>query len=183
MGTRKVLLVVLDDEHPGELRRAVGRQLDGSPQVHVVAPARVGMLDWLATDEDDARTEAEVRAFEAEWTLADRADVEGEAGDADPIVAVEDALHAFDADQILLVGAAAEDGGLEEGLRRFGVPVSRLDSGGRSRRRSALREFRRGITSGRSNATPFVLFAGVNLTLLLLAALVSLIVVLIIWLL
>jgi len=39
------------------------------------------------------------------------------------------------------------------------------------------------IRAGRSKATPFVLFASVNLTLLALAAAISLIVILIIWLL
>jgi hypothetical protein len=35
-----------------------------------------------------------VRALEAEWTLADHAEVEGEASEADPVQAVEDALRA-----------------------------------------------------------------------------------------
>jgi hypothetical protein len=52
--------------------------------VHV-APARVGALEWLATDEDDARQQAHVRVLAAEWTLADQAQVQGEAGDVDPV--------------------------------------------------------------------------------------------------
>lgn len=182
MGTRNLLLVLLEDTPPLELRRAIARRAE-SPHVRVVAPARVGTLEWLATDEDQARAEADVRALEAEWTLADEGDVEGEAGDVDPLLAVEDALRDFDADEILLVGGAGEDGGLEEALQRFGRPVIRLDGRDRIRRRSSLREFLRGIRSGRSRATPFVAFAGVNLTLLALAAVISLIVLLIVWLL
>jgi hypothetical protein len=50
------------------------------------------------------------------------------------------------------------------------------------RERNALREFGRAIRAGRSKATPFVLFAGVNLALLGLATAISLIVLLIVWL-
>ena len=150
--------------------------------MHVVAPTRVGMLDWLATDEDAARATAEVQALEAEWALADDADVEGEAGDVDPIVAVEDALRRFDADEILLVGGASENGGIEKALKGLDRPVRRVDDDGQVRQRSTLRGFWRAIRAGRSKATPFVFFASVNLALLVLAAAISLIVLLILWL-
>jgi hypothetical protein len=179
---RNLLLVLLDGATPAALSRAV-RRLDEAASVHVVAPTRVGMLDWLATDEDDARVAAEVRALEAEWALADDAEVEGEAGDVDPIVAVEDALRRFDAEEILLVGGATEDGGVEDSLKRFGRPIRRRDGASQIRERSLLREFGRAIRAGGSKATPFVLFASVNLTLLALAAAISLIVILIVWLL
>lgn len=86
--------------------------------MHVVAPRRVSTLQWLASDEDEARTEAEVRALEAEWTLSDEAEAEGEAGDVDPVQAVADALRTFPADEILLVGRG--EGGIEASLRDFG---------------------------------------------------------------
>jgi hypothetical protein len=58
---RNLLLVLLDGVPARALRQAVLRRMDGAANVHVVAPTRVGMLDWLATDEDDARAAAEVR--------------------------------------------------------------------------------------------------------------------------
>ena len=177
------LLVVLEDAIPPELREAIAERGDGPPHVRVVAPTRAGLLAWLATDEDRARSEAEVRALESEWLLSDAAEIQGEAGDVDPVLAVEDALRSFDADEILLVGCAAEDGGLEASLRRFGLPVSRLDESVPVRGRSQVREFAGGIRSGRSKATLFVLFASVNLTLLVLAALIALVAILIVWLL
>jgi hypothetical protein len=183
MATRKLLVVVFEDATRPELREAIADRGDGPPQVRVVAPTRAGLLEWLATDEDRARSEAEVRALESEWILSDEAEIEGQAGDVDPVLAVEDALRSFDADEILLVGGAAEDGGLEASLRRFGLPISRPDHSAALRRRSQLREFARGIRSGRSKATPFVVFASVNLTLLVLAALIALLVALIVWLL
>jgi hypothetical protein len=153
------LLVLLDGARPAALRQAVRRRLDEAANVHVVAPTRVGMLDWLATDEDDARTAAEARALEAAWALADDAEVEGEAGDVDPIVAVADALRRFDADEIVLVGGPTENGGVEDALRRFGRPIRRLDGDSQVRDPSSLRELGRAIRAGRSKLTPFVLFA------------------------
>lgn len=91
---RNLLLVLLDGATPAALGRAVRRRLDEAASVHVVAPSRVGILDWLATEEDDARAAAEVRALKAEWALAADAVVEREAGDVDPIVAVEDSYGA-----------------------------------------------------------------------------------------
>jgi hypothetical protein len=67
---RNILLVLLDGVSSGPLRQAVRRRVGEAANVHVVAPTRVGMLDWLATDEDAARTTAEVQALEAEWALA-----------------------------------------------------------------------------------------------------------------
>ena len=149
--------------------------------MHVVAPTLVGRLDWLATAEDDAHRQAEVRAFDAEWLLADRAEVDGEAGDADPIQAVEDALRHFPADEILIAGGAA-DPDLEVALRRFSASRSTHPDGAWGRRHSRAYRALRELAAGRNNATPFVLFIGVNTALLLLGLALSLLVLLILWL-
>jgi hypothetical protein len=146
---RNILLVLLDGVSSPTLRQAVRQRLGEPANVHVVAPTRVDMLDWLASDEDAARATAEVQALEAEWALTDDADVEGEAGDADPVLVVEDALRRFDADEIVLVGGASENGGLEEALERLDRPVIRVDDAA-GRERSSLREF--GVRSGAGEA-------------------------------
>ena len=182
MGARNLLVVVLPGGSESAMRRAIADRAGGESSVHVVAPTRVGPLEWLATDEDEARAAAAVRALAAEWTLADEAKVEGEAGDVDPIVAVEDALVGFPADEILIVGGASEDGVIERSLRRFGLPVTRVDGPLPEPRHGQAREVARAIVGGRSRATPFVFFAGVNLALLALAALITAVVVLVVWL-
>src|ERR687887_252801 len=91
-----VLVVLLEDGAETALRREVRRRGDEVRAVHVVAPAQVGAIQWLATDEDEARRQAERRALEAEWMLEGTAEVEAEAGDPDPVLAVEDSLRAFD---------------------------------------------------------------------------------------
>ena len=176
---RNLLVVLLEQGSRSRLRRAIAVRGDGQVNVHVVAPTRVGPLEWLATDEDAARAEAAVRAFEVEWTLADEAEVEAEAGDVDPVLAVEDALRKFPADEILLVGADGEDGGLEASLRRFGLPVTRIDGPLSARSANPLREWARALAAGRSKATPFVFFVAVNAALLVLAALIALVVLLV----
>ena len=175
-----VLLLLLGDLPPAELRAELDRLPEPIRRVHVVAPALVRPLDWLATAEDNAQRQAEVRVLEAEWTLADELDVAGAAGDADPVQAVEDALRSFPAGLIVLAGPAA-DPDLEEALARFGLPLRRLQPP--PRRRSRLYRVSRDLASGRSETTPFVLFLGVNGVLTVVAVLLSLLAVLVLWLL
>jgi hypothetical protein len=175
--SRNLLVVLLNDAPLDELHDAVGKAGNGRPQVYVVAPAHVGPLHWLATDEQSARDEAGVRALEAEWILADEASVGGGAGDADPTLAVEDALRSFKADEILLVGGTAADQGLRETLSPFGVPVRWVGAPPAKGRAARLRA----LTSGRSNATPFVAFVTANLALLLIGVTITIAVLLILW--
>jgi hypothetical protein len=183
MARKNLLVVLLADAPLSRLRQAVAARGEGSANVHVVAPAHVSKLEWLATDEDEARAEADIRALEAEWTLADDAAVEGEGGDVDPVQAVQDALREFPADEILVAAGPDENGGLEASLRGLGVPVSRLGGSLPLHRRDRVRETARRIAAGRSKATPFVFFAGVNLALLVLVVLLALVVALVLWLL
>lgn len=101
MTPKNLLIVMLEGGSRSALQHAVAQRGDGAPNVHVVAPTQVGPLEWLATDEDDARAEAGARALEAEWMLTTEADVGAETGDVDPVLAVEDALRKFPADEIL----------------------------------------------------------------------------------
>ncbi|HEY3017201.1 MAG TPA: hypothetical protein VGJ23_00075 [Gaiellaceae bacterium] len=180
---RNLLVLLLGEGSRSRLQRAIAERGDGPANVHIVAPTRIGPLEWLASDEDHARAEAAVRALDAEWTLTGEAEVEAEPGDVDPVLAVEDALRNFQADEILLVGAPGEDGGLEASLQRFGVLVTRLEGSRPARRADPLREWARALAGGRSKATPFVFFVAANLALFALAALIALFVLLVLWLL
>lgn len=180
--TRNLLVVLLDDVSLSELRATVEEHAGERPNVYVVAPAHVGPLHWLATDEQAEREEAGARALEAEWILSAEAAVGGEVGEADPTLAIEDALRRFPADQILLVGGAS-DSGLHASLQGLGLPITGVGAalppgGGRSRLRATVR----GLTSGRSTATPFVAFVGANLALLLIGLVITLVVGLVVWL-
>lgn len=178
---RNLLLLLVGDEPPRQLREEIVERFEPPLRIHVVAPARVRPLDWLATAEGDAQRQAEVRVLEIEWTLAEAGDVEGEAGESDPVQAVDDALRSFPADEILVSGADVP-ADLEAGLRHFGLPVQRLGAPRQLRRPGPVRRGLRALAAGRHDATPFVLFVGVNLALLLLGILLALLVLLILWL-
>jgi hypothetical protein len=112
---RNVLVVSSVPDAPSELRAALGGDVG---EVKVVAPAvKQSRLQWLTNAEDDARVEAERTAQKVAQATADDAErVEAEAGDPDPLLAVEDALRTFPADEIVVVLRAGEDASwLEEG--------------------------------------------------------------------
>ena len=168
-----VLLLADDAEQP--LRAAIEARIEPPERVLVVAPALVGDLDWLFSAEDEAQRQAEVRALSSEWSLADSTQVAASPGDVDPVQAVADALHEFAADEILVVGPVDRE--LDSALSRFGLPVGHIATG-EGRGQSFLRR----LAGGRDDATPFVVFVGANLALLLASALLSLVVLLILWL-
>lgn len=180
---RKVLVLLLDPVSRETLEGAVESAEGEDVVVYVVAPARVGPLEWLATDERRAHGEAGARVLEAEWLLAGAAEIGGETGASDPVLAVTDALERFAADELLVVGTGTIDPALLRALRTLGLPVR--VSGlvvGRDTLRGRAAETLRSLTSGRSTATPFVAFVAANLGLLLLAILGAAIVGLAVWL-
>ena len=174
-----LLVLLLGDTKPARLHDAIAARSERPARIHVVASPIVGPLDWLATSEDSSRRGAKARILETEWTLADQANVDGEAGDVDPVQAVEDALRGFPADEILIAGNAA-DGDLDEALRRFGLPIGRVDPPPANH--SSFYRGLRGLAGGHNSATPLILFFGVNTVLVLFALLFSLLIVLALWL-
>ncbi len=125
MAARRLLVVAtvpLDGDVLRERVKAATGETDA--ELRVLAPAaRMSRLQWLASEEDEARAEAEETA----------ARTGGEPTDPDPVVAIEDALREFEADEIVVVTRSGErasfleeDAG-EEARRRFGIPVRELD--------------------------------------------------------
>lgn len=112
---RNVLVLSSSAPPADELRTALG---DDVGEIHIVAPAvKQSRLQWLTNEDDDARREAERTAQEvASATAGDADHVEAEAGDSDPLLAVEDALRTFDADEIVVITRTGKDASwLEEG--------------------------------------------------------------------
>ena len=112
---RNVLVISSVPEVPPQVHEELGTDVD---RVHVVAPAvEQSRLQWLTNAEDDARAEAERTAARVAQATGDEAQrVQAEAGDSDPLLAVEDALRTFDADEIVVVVRKGDDASwLEEG--------------------------------------------------------------------
>ena len=135
MATRNLLVVATVPVDEQVLREHVRRYAGGAEtRVHIVAPASdVSPLQWLASDDDGARVEAEAVAAQAADALAEDADtVEAEVGDSDPVQAIEDALRTFPADELVLVtrpGKSAtwlEQDSAAAAFERFDLPVTHL---------------------------------------------------------
>lgn len=133
--SRRILVVTTAPVEGDALRERVHEHAAGEEaELRVVATASdLSPLDWLATDEDQARGEAAERAAGVGKAVAPEAEtVEAEVGDSDPVQAIEDALRTFPADELLLVTRQDDDAGwLEEGaaaeaLARFSLPVTHL---------------------------------------------------------
>ncbi len=182
MTARNVLLVALDPISEEQLQTAIETRKEvADVTVHVVAPAPgIGRLQWLTGAVDEARAKAEELA--GRTADAVDAEVETEVGDRDPLVAVEDALRVFPADEILLAGSPGKD--VEAGLRRFGLPVSRVEgeAEGGVEKRAAPETLAREVAEGRAAKTPFVLMGTVGAILLVAVVLISLIAFLVVWL-
>lgn len=117
---RHVLVVALDAAVPDRLADA---------DVLVVAPARNTWLRHWVSDEDSARRRAGERAaLLVERLRRTAAHVEGRIGDADPLLAIADALSTFPADEVVIAAAPDASVGRLDALiararDRFPVPV------------------------------------------------------------
>jgi hypothetical protein len=129
---RRILVVATAPLEEDALRKRV-REHAGMDdvEVRVIAPAvELSPLEWLASDEDEARDAAAGVAREAKQAVQPAANrVETEVGDTDPLQAIEDALRRFPADEVIMVTRPEdearwlEEGTADEARERFRVPV------------------------------------------------------------
>jgi nucleotide-binding universal stress UspA family protein len=129
------ILVIANETVGGErLREEIRRRSEGyDEQVLVVCPALNSPLRHWASDEDDARVQAQKR-LDASLARLRAAGVEakGEVGDAEPVQAMEDALRLFGADEIIIsTHPEGRSNWLEKGIvetarERFVVPITHV---------------------------------------------------------
>ncbi|HEY4412488.1 MAG TPA: hypothetical protein VGN06_05775 [Gaiellaceae bacterium] len=170
------LLLVVGEASPQTVRLA----LAGAPgRIHVVVPAVVRPLDWLANADERATERASLRASEAEDALSGLVEVTSEAGDLDPVQAVADALVEFPATDMVIAGASADEG-LDRALARFGVPVYRV--GPRPGRKARVNREVRELAGGRNAGKLLALILGMNLAVMVAAIVLSLFALLVLWL-
>jgi hypothetical protein len=113
-GTHRVLVVVL----PGSGRPDVP---DTATEVVVIVPALASKTEALTGAVDDRRAEAQQTALSLTRGLSrDGRSVRGEVGADDPVLAVEDALRTFGADEVVVAGDAATVDAIRA---RVAVPV------------------------------------------------------------
>jgi hypothetical protein len=179
---RRLLVIATAPDPANELRERVRSYAGDDVEVLVVAPVSdISPVQWLTGDEDRAREKAERRAREAAEAVPARV-VDARIGDPDPLVAIEDALRTFPADELIIVTRPEEAATwLEQDARasldRFDLPVTRLvdDDGVLSESATAgpknVPEPAREIVRSRSPWTGFVVENAVLLTVMTIAAL------------
>jgi hypothetical protein len=104
--------------------------LEEASEILVITPMLPGRLQWLASDSDRARHEADERLNTVLGQLAEL-DVAatGRIADDTPLTAFADALRDFPADHILIAirnseHAGWQERGLIDEIRAFGIPIT-----------------------------------------------------------
>ncbi|WP_205697146.1 hypothetical protein [Conexibacter sp. SYSU D00693] len=128
----RLLVVATDPVEADDVRSAVDDDLDGA-EVLVVSPAvhESAVAFWMS-DSDQAIEDAEQAARKTAEALRDAgASARSETGEADPLLALQDALATYPADRVLVFARGdeeaqryREDELAEEAQRRFSVPVA-----------------------------------------------------------
>jgi hypothetical protein len=126
-GAHRVLVVASAEATTISAQRIA--ELAGSPKdVRVVVPVPSHRLDRWLSAEDDARREAQARlARSAGALVAAGLPVSGSVGDPDPAQALEDELHDFAADEVILLIANGKDP-LAKIEGRLGLPLRRVSA-------------------------------------------------------
>ena len=132
---RKILALVSEPISGDALRSALGDDA-GEAEVMVVAPALDSRTRFWTSDNDEAIARAEqVQQESVERLGEDGVDAVGDTGEADPLLALQDALATFPAEEILIVTRPegdqnwAEEDLVEQAQGRFDVPVRHMEVG------------------------------------------------------
>jgi hypothetical protein len=130
---KKILALVAEPVSADALRSAVGEEDANSAEVLVVAPALNTKKRFFLADPDPAIERAEAVQEETVERLDEAGiDAAGDTGEEDPLLALQDALVSYDADEIVLFTHAGgkqnwlEDGLVEQAKERFDAPVRHM---------------------------------------------------------
>lgn len=126
-----------------ELPPRIRSLIDTAAEILVVTPMLPGRLQWLASDTDRVRHEADERlqtVLGHVEELAPEASAAGAIGDDTPLTALEDAVRRFQPDHILLALRASDhsawqERGLTDRVREsFQIPLTsfEIDRAGRA---------------------------------------------------
>jgi hypothetical protein len=130
---KKILAVVSEPVSADALRSAIGEDEAADAEVLVVAPALSSKRRFLLADPDPAIEQAEeVQVETVERLDEEGVDAAGDTGESDPLLAIQDALQTFAADEIVLfTHPGGDQNWLEQGLvddakERFEAPVRHI---------------------------------------------------------
>ncbi|MBA2764740.1 MAG: hypothetical protein H0U42_08685 [Thermoleophilaceae bacterium] len=125
----RILALVSEPVSGEQLRSAIGESA-ANAEVLVVAPALISRTRWIFADPDPAIDRAEAVQEETVHQLdEDGVDAAGNTGESDPLLAIQDALATWPADELVVFHhPEAEANWLEDGLvddarARFSLPI------------------------------------------------------------
>lgn len=141
-GTRLLIVTGAAVAEVEELPPLIRSLIDTAAEILVVTPMLPGRLQWLASDTDRVRHEADERlqtVLGHVEELAPEASAAGAIGDDTPLTALEDAVRRFQPDHILLALRASDhrawqERGLTDRVREsFQIPLTsfEIDRAGR----------------------------------------------------
>jgi hypothetical protein len=130
---KKILALTSEAIDATALRSALGgEELDGA-EVLVVAPALTSKRRFILADPDPGIERAEEIQEETVERLGEEGvDAAGDTGESDPLLAIQDALATFEADEIVLFTHTGgkrnflEEGLVDEATERFSAPVRHM---------------------------------------------------------
>ena len=131
--SKKIIALVSEPISGAALKSAVGGDVAEDAEVLVVAPALNSKFKFLTSDADEAIARAEAVQEETVERLDEEGiDAAGDTGESDPLLALQDALQTYPADEIVLCMHGdqgrnwQEEGVVEQARERFGKPVKQL---------------------------------------------------------
>jgi hypothetical protein len=130
---KKILALVSEAIDAEALRSALGGEDVEGAEVLVIAPALNSRRRFILADPDAAIERAEAVQVETVERLDEGGvDAAGRTGEEDPLLALQDALVTFDADEIVLFTHSTgnrnflEEGLVDEATARFEPPVRHM---------------------------------------------------------
>lgn len=130
---KRILALVSEPISADALRSAVGGEEAESAEVLVVAPALNTRTRFFLADPDPAIERAEAVEEESVERLDEEGiDAAGDTGESDPMLALQDAMTTYPADEIVLFTHAGdsqnwlEQGLVDEARERFNRPVRHI---------------------------------------------------------
>ena len=130
---RKILALAAEPISRDALTSALGGDAEPA-EVVVVAPALDSRVRFWTSDNDEAIARAEeVQQESVERLTEEGVAATGESGESDPLLALQDALATFPAEEIVIFTHPegernwAEEGLVEQARERFSVPVRGME--------------------------------------------------------
>jgi hypothetical protein len=139
-GTRLLIVTGAAVAEVEELPTLIRSLIRTASEVLVVTPVLPGRLQWLVSDTDRVRHEADERlqtVISHVEQVAPKAETSAATGDETPLTAFSDAVRRFQPDHILVALRAADhsawqERGLTDRVRAFHIPLTifEIDRGG-----------------------------------------------------